>query len=128
MSNPNKTVVEEINAAFARGDVEGVLRHCSDDIAWTMVGEKPLRGKDAIREMMAQGPQDPPDFTVRTIVADGDVVVATGDMTMEEGGATVPYAFCDVWRFRGGTAVSIDAFVIRTDRVERAATAGQRRP
>jgi uncharacterized protein len=128
MSNPNKTVVEDINAAFARGDVEGVLRHCSDDIGWTMVGEKPLRGKAAIREMMAHGPQDPPDFTVRQTVADGDVVVATGDMTMEEGGATVPYAFCDVWRFRDGKVVSLDAFVIKTERAERAAAAGQRRP
>ena len=37
-----------------RREVEGVLRHCSEDFAWTIVGEKPLRGKDAIREMMAR--------------------------------------------------------------------------
>ena len=41
----------------------------------------------------------------------------------------MPYAFCDVWRFRGDTAVALDAYVIKTGRVGRAAAAaGAARP
>ena len=58
------------------------------------------------------------------MVADGDVVVAQGDMTMKESGADVPYAFCDVWRFRGDMLVALDAFVVETARATRAAAAG----
>ena len=98
MSAKNKAIVETVNDAMRRMDIEGFLAYCADDFAWTMVGETPVRGKDALR-MFAEGPGEPPAFSVHTLVADGDVVVAQGDMTMQEGGADVPYAFCDVWRF-----------------------------
>ena len=74
--------------------------------------------------MMAEQPSEAPAFTVHTMVADGDVVVAQGDMTMTEGGADVPYAFCDVWRFRGDMLVALDAYVVKTARAVRAAAGG----
>lgn len=127
MSAARKAIVETINEDMRRGDTEAFLRRVPEDFVWTMVGEPPIRGKEAIRQWMAGvGPQDPPDFTVRTVVADGDVVAAMGDMTMPEDGAPVSYAFCDVWRFRGDTPVSLDAYVIKTGGAERAKAAGAR--
>jgi len=46
---------------------------------------------------------------------------------MKESGADVPYAFCDVWRFRGDMLVALDAYVIRTARAARVAAAGSSR-
>jgi uncharacterized protein (TIGR02246 family) len=114
MSARNKAVVEQINQAFARNDVDGFLSHCTEEMTWTMVGHEPVRGKDAIRKWMAQAPPEPPQFTVDTVVAEGDLVTVIGDMTMNENGAAVPYSYCDVWRFEGGKAVELKAFVIRT--------------
>lgn len=114
MSARNKAVVEKINEAFARNDVEGFLAHCAEDVSWTMIGEAPVVGKDAIRKWMAQGPAEPPRFTVDTLVAEGDVVAVSGDMTMNESGTVVPYAYCDVWRFKGDRVVDLKAYVIRT--------------
>ncbi|MEO5822662.1 MAG: nuclear transport factor 2 family protein, partial [Vicinamibacteraceae bacterium] len=95
---------------------------------WAMVGEPPVRGKDAVRRFMAQRPQEPPVFTVDTLIGDGDVVVAKGDMTMQDdAGADSAYAFCDVWRFRGEQLASLDAFVIKTSSAAKAATAGSGR-
>jgi ketosteroid isomerase-like protein len=124
MSAKNRTIVEAVNDAMRRMDIEGFLAYCADDFVWTMVGEAPVRGKDALRKMMADGPNEPPAFSVHTMVADGDVVVAQGDLTMKEGGADVPYAFCDVWRFRGDMLVALDAFVVKTARATRAAAGG----
>lgn len=127
MSAARKAIVEAINEDMRRGDTEGFLSRVPEEFVWTMVGEAPIRGKDAIRQWMAGvGPQEPPDFTVRTVVADGDVVAAMGDMTMAENGVPVSYAFCDVWRFRGDTPVSLDAYVIKTGGAERAKAAGAR--
>ena len=127
MSAARKAIVDAINEDMRRGDTEAFLARVPDDFVWTMVGEAPVRGKAAIREWMAgMGPQDPPDFTVRTTIADGDVVAALGDMTMPENGVPVSYAFCDVWRFRGDTPVALDAYVIKTTKSERAAGAGTR--
>lgn len=114
MSARNKAVVEKINEAFARNDVEGFLAHCSEDMSWTMVGHAAVKGKDAIRKWMGQGPSAPPQFTVDTVVAEGDVVTVIGDMTMSENGTVVPYAYCDVWRFDGDQVVELKAYVIKT--------------
>jgi ketosteroid isomerase-like protein len=114
MSARNKAVVQKINEAFARNDVEGFLTHCTDEMSWTMIGHPPMKGKDAIRKWMGQGPSEPPQFTVDTVVAEGDLVTVVGDMTMKEDGALVPYTYCDVWRFAGEKVVELKAFVIKT--------------
>jgi uncharacterized protein len=124
----NKSTVERINDAMARADVEGFLGYCSDDFTWTMVGEAPVQGKDAIRTWMGQMPGEPPDFTVRALVGDGDYVIARGDMRMpDDSGAVNTYEFADVWRFEGGRAVELNAFVIKTQPAERAKAAGSSR-
>jgi uncharacterized protein len=127
MSGTHKAIVEAVNEAMRRMDIEGFLAYCADDFVWTIVGEAPIRGKEAIRAMMAEEPPEPPAFTVQSMVAEGDVVVAQGDMTMKEGGADVPYAFCDVWRFRGDMLIALDAYVVKTARATRAAAGGSSR-
>ena len=117
MSARNKEIIRKVNEAFARNDVEGFLAHCHEDFHWTMVGDKPVTGKDAIRKFMASAPPEPPKFTVDTVVADGEFVTCIGDMTMKEDGAEVPYSYCDVWRFRGDKLAELKAFVIKTERV-----------
>lgn len=114
MSARNKAVVQRINDALARNDVEGFLAECHDDFVWTMVGHAPVRGKDAIRKWMEQAPPEPPTFTIDDVVAEGDLVTVLGDMTMQEEGGVTPYAYCDVWRFKGDKPAELKAFVIKT--------------
>ena len=112
----NKEVVEKVNASFAEGGVEGFLSQCADDVVWTMVGNKSTKGKEAIREWMASIDMEPPKFTVDNIIAEGDFVTAYGDMTLKEkDGKTVPYAYCDIYRFRDGKIVELNSFVIKTE-------------
>jgi uncharacterized protein len=117
MAVHNKAIVEKINAAFAEGNVEGFLAFCADDVAWTMVGDKTVQGKDAIRQWIASmGPMEPPQFTVNNVIAEGDFVTAYGDMTMKDkDGAVVPYAYCDIYHFRGDKIIELSAFVIQTE-------------
>jgi uncharacterized protein len=116
MSAKNKEIVEEVNTSFAEGSVEGFLSHCADDVVWTMVGNKTTKGKNAIGEWMASMDTEPPKFTVDNIIADGDFVTAYGDMIMKEkDGKTVPYAYCDIYRFRDGKIAELNSFVIKTE-------------
>ena len=115
MSGNNKAIVAKVNAAFAAGSTEGFLACCVEDVAWTMVGDTTVQGKDAIRQWMASmGPMEPPQLTVK--VMEGDFVTAYGDMTMQDkDGAVIPYAYCDIYHFRGDTIVALSAFVIQTE-------------
>jgi ketosteroid isomerase-like protein len=125
MSAQNKALVQDVNEAMRRGDIEAFLARCTDDFVWAMVGEEPLTGKDAVRKAMAEMPAEPPDFTVEAVIAEGDTVVARGVMTMPENGRDVPYAFCDVWQIKRDKLASLNAFVIKTERAPKAAAAGR---
>lgn len=117
MSARNKETVKKVNAAFAENDMEGFLSFCADDIEWTMVGDKSVKGKEAIRAWMdSMKMKEPPKFTVDTVIAEGDSVAAHGSMTMkDEDGKTVPYAYCDLYRFRDARIVALTSFVIKTE-------------
>ncbi len=114
MSEKNKAIVERANETFRHADVEGLLALCTDDFTWTMVGAETATGKAAIREWMAKGPSEPPNFTIDTIIAEGDFVTCIGEMTMDEKGEVVPYTFCDVWRLQGDKIAELRAYVIKT--------------
>ena len=117
MTVNRKAIVERINQAFAENNLEQVLSFCTDDISWTMVGDTTKKGKDAIRKWMASMDPQPPRLTIQQTIAEGDSVVARGDMVMQErkNGPSIPYTFCDVYRFAGDKVAELTAFVIRTD-------------
>jgi uncharacterized protein len=116
MSQKNKALLEKANAAVAAGDNEGFLSICADDSEWTFVGDKTLKGKEAIRRSMAATYIEPPKFKVAHLIAEGDFVTALGEITLkDEDGNAVHYSYCDVWRFRGDHLVELRAFVIKTE-------------
>ena len=113
MPDSNKAILEAANAAVTRGDNEDFLAHCADDIVWTTVGGDTLEGKAAVRQWMAEAYVEPPEFSVRHMVAEGDFVVALGEiMVKDDDGKLSPHAYSDVWRFREGKMVELRAFVI----------------
>ncbi len=116
MSEKNKAVLEEANAAIAKGDLEGFLSFCADDTKWTYVGDKTLKGKEAVRQYMATTNTEPPKFTVTNLIAEGDFVTALGDITIkDEDGKAVHHSYCDIWRFCDSKMVELKAFVIETE-------------
>lgn len=116
MSEKNKEIVKKVDAAFAEGNPETFLSFCAEDVEWTMVGEKTTKGKDAVRQWLASMPSEPPKFTVKNVMAEGDFVTANGDMTMKDkDGKAIPYSYCDLYRFRDGKIVELRSFVIKTE-------------
>ena len=116
MSAKIKEIVDKVNAAFAENNLEGFLSYCADDVKWTMVGDKTVIGKDAIRQWMASMNIEPPEFTIDNVIAEGDFVVAHGDMTMKDkDGKTAPYSYCDIYRFQDDKIVELRSFVIKSE-------------
>jgi uncharacterized protein len=116
MSESNKAVLREANAAIDRGDIEGFLSHCTEDLQWTAVGDMTLSGKDAVRRWMATAYATPPTYNVDEMIAEGDVLVAIGEiMAKDEDGRSVPHRYCDVWRLRSGKLAELRAFVVKAN-------------
>jgi ketosteroid isomerase-like protein len=115
--------VAKADAAFAKGNIEAFLALCSEDVEWTMVGQKYTKGKDAIREWLASMNSEPPKFTVGKVIAEGDFATAYGDMTMKDrDGKIVPYSYCDIYHFRNDKIVELRSFVIKTEAMSKTST------
>ncbi len=124
MSARNTAIVEDVNAAFAANNIEGFLAHCTTDVVWTMGGDRTVSGVDAIRGWMSAMPAEAPTFTVDHVSGDADTVTAYGDMTMKgKDGSIEPYAYCDVYRFRGDKIAELRSYVVSTKKVATAAGA-----
>jgi ketosteroid isomerase-like protein len=118
MSEKNKEIVRKVNEAFLEGKFEGFLDHCADDVRWTIIGDRTVNGKEAIREWMSsmEG-MEPPKFTVADpVIAEGDFVAARGDMSMKDkDGKDGDYSYCDIYRFGGDKIVELNSFVVSTE-------------
>jgi ketosteroid isomerase-like protein len=115
MNASNKAILERANALIAKGDNEGFLSYCTEDTVWVFIGDKTLRGKDAVRQYIATAYVNPPRFMVENLIAEGEFLTAIGTITMKnEQGKMVDYSYCDIWRFRDGKIAELKAFVIET--------------
>lgn len=113
MSEKNKAVLKQANAAVGKGDYEAFLSHCTDDVKWTFVGQQSLQGKEAVRQYIKTTYIEPPTFAVAHLIAEGDFVTAVGDISLKSGtGKIVQYEYCDVWRIRDGKLAELRAFVV----------------
>lgn len=110
----NKKIVEKINDAFSKNDVDAFLANCTEDIVFEMIGHKLVRGKDNVRSFMTEMSGDSlPKFTVERVIEEGDFAVCSGDMEMDEEGSPSTYSYCDMYKFRDGKAAELRAFVIK---------------
>jgi uncharacterized protein (TIGR02246 family) len=114
MENNNKAILQKANAAIAKGDYEGFLSYCTEETEWVFVGEQTLKGKEAVRQYMAEAYKEPPKFVVDNLIAEDDYVIATGTITVQDGaGGGEDYMYCDIWHFKNGKMDKLKAFVIK---------------
>jgi uncharacterized protein len=113
LSEANKSILEKANVAIVKRNFEGFLRFCTEDTEWTFVGERTLKGKEAVRKWMTETYIEAPKFDVHRMVAEDDFVIAIGEITLKDDkGAATRHEYCDVWRFDDGLMAELRAFVV----------------
>ena len=114
VESTHKRILEQVNNAFAKNDIDGFLDLCTENIEWTMVGDTIVTGKKAIREWMKSMDPGTPAIKVDQVVAEGDVAVAIGSFRMKDkDGRPASFEYCDVYRFQGDRIAALKAFVIK---------------
>jgi ketosteroid isomerase-like protein len=113
MPDTHASILEQANAAIMQGDFAGFLDHCTDDTEWEFVGDRTLKGKEAVRQWMRGAYKEPPHFNIQRTIAEGDSLAVLGEITLKSGeGKASLHAYCDVWRFRDNKMAGLKAFVI----------------
>ena len=116
----NTERVTRVFEAFGRGDVEYILDQLADDVRFTShldsavpwAGE--YSGKDSVARYFAAlgGAVEVTDHPVNSLVAQGNTVVATGDVTfrVRETGKAGSSSWVYIWKLANGEIQSYDQF------------------
>ena len=102
---PAKQLLRDLNIAFARADVDGILDCFAGDIRWRIIGDKEIRGKAAARETLtAMADFAISELIIHSIIVDGREGAVSGLIRSESGGTV---AFCDVCQFASAAGAKI---------------------
>jgi ketosteroid isomerase-like protein len=114
LSESNAETLRGANEAFNRGDVEGFLEFCTDDVEIEDLNNAPdlpsvARGIDEVRETLVAWVNAFEDFRgeIAEYIEVGDNVACITDYrgTNRSSGLTVHHRLVDVWKVRDGKLV-----------------------
>ncbi|GAA2112684.1 nuclear transport factor 2 family protein [Streptomyces synnematoformans] len=94
---PRKEVLRDLVVALAEGDGATVAALVGEDVAWSLVGEAVLRGREAVRAWVADLPEAK-EVAFGSLLTHGREAGVDGTIEAADG---TRYAFCHVIRFPG---------------------------
>ena len=123
MSNcDNVSLVQDLYAAFARGDVAAIASACAPDVDWRLVGRKEdfptfgeWKGTAEVERFfrLVLERNDFEDFSPREFYTSGDKVFVLGVFvhTVEKTGRTIASEWCHVFTVRHGKIAAFRGFI-----------------
>lgn len=103
--------LRDINRAYSDGDENFFMKHITDNICWTIVGEKDIAGKAEFREVLNQMKEMPSvDIEVENILISGSYGIVEGVVISRNRlGQKKHFGFCDIYKFAEGNELQISA-------------------
>jgi hypothetical protein len=104
-NSPKKLFLKQLNIAFAEGDLAFVADSVTEDIAWHIVGDRRIQGKDDFVEALEQmKDRKAAALIISKVITHGKEGAVNGEIKMMDG---KNYAYCDVYEFKGAKGASI---------------------
>src|SRR5262249_53439293 len=116
----NKKLIQDVFAAWARGDGAAFFNILADDVRWTVIGSSPVSRTYTSKQQFFEGATKPLNAklagpiqpTVRNVIAEGDNVVLQweGRATSKSG---KPYnnSYCWVMRIENGIVKEATSYI-----------------
>ena len=103
--------LKEVNRAYSEGDETFFMNHITDDICWTIVGEKDIAGKAEYKEVLDQMKEMPPiEIQIDNILVHNTHGVVEGVVISRNRlGQKKHFGFCDIYTFAAGDKLRISA-------------------
>ncbi|MEW6296484.1 MAG: nuclear transport factor 2 family protein [Thermodesulfobacteriota bacterium] len=116
----NKKVIQDVFAAWARGDGAAFFNILADDVRWTVIGSCPVSRTYTSRQAFLEGAAKPLSEklagpiqpTVRNVLAEGDMVVVQWDgKATTKSGKPYNNSYCWVMRMENGKVKEGTAYI-----------------
>ncbi len=96
-NSPKKTFIKEFNIAFAKANVEFILKHISNDVVWNIYGNQSIKGKEDFAKLINKMANHTPiEMSIHQMITHGKEASVNGEIIMKD---NKKYAFCDVYEF-----------------------------
>lgn len=103
--SPKRKFLKEFNVAFGIGNTKFLTDNVSDDIVWTMVGDKTIEGKEAFSKAIHKmAEQKVAECVIEKVITHGKEGAVNGLMKMENG---KEYAFSDFYEFKNTKSTDV---------------------
>ena len=101
--------LRDVNKAYAEGDEKFFMDHITDNICWTIVGEKDIAGKAEFKEVLDQMKEMPAvEINVENVFVAHSHGIVEGVVTSRNRlGQKKHFGFCDIYRFTEGKDLRI---------------------
>lgn len=116
-NSPKMEFLKEFNIAFAKGDVEFLTQHVTDDFIWEMIGKSNVEGKEKFKEaLLLMMEYQTSELRFEHILSHGKFGAVHGKMKMKSG---EQYAFADFYNFataKGDKVKKLTSLVIKEEK------------
>ena len=117
MPHPNEALLRDAYAAFARGDLQGYLSACSDDITFKVPGRGIVAGTysrsqffDPFVKTVIEGTSGTFRETVQDVIANDTAGVVLTEHSFERFGRTYKYKTAHIYRIEDGKLASFEEY------------------
>ncbi|MGG6230459.1 nuclear transport factor 2 family protein [Tenacibaculum sp. SDUM215027] len=115
-NSPKMTLLKEFNIAFANGNMEFLTENVTDDIVWSIVGDRKIEGKkEFIEELKKIKEKEVTELTLKQILSHGKEGAVNGTIKMQNG---KKHAFSNFYFFKGAKGAKIKlitSYIIEVD-------------
>ncbi|WP_029033290.1 nuclear transport factor 2 family protein [Salinimicrobium terrae] len=103
--------LRDVNRAYAEGDEKFFMEHITDDICWTIVGEKDISGRAEFKEVLDQMKEMPAvEIEVENVFFNDTHGIVEGVVVSRNRlGQKKHFGFCDIYKFAEGETLGISA-------------------
>lgn len=97
-NSPKMKFIKEFNIAFAKGNLEFLMKNVTDDIVWNIIGNKKIEGKEKFTEELKKMISEKViELIIDQTLSHGKEGASNGVMKMKNG---KKYAFSDFYVFK----------------------------
>lgn len=111
----NRKILQQFLDVFNKNDIEGILGHMTDDVQWTILEDRQLTGKEAVRKFL----YDYKDIQVASatrdhFIVEGDHASVGGEAVCRnvKSGEEFDMYYCDVYQLQNGKIRNMVTYIV----------------
>src|SRR5690606_19275057 len=94
-----------------------LLSFCTDAAVWSFVGEKTIKGKEAVKQYLEETDTETTKFKIERMIEKDDFVTQELEISFEnKDGEVESYLVYDIWRFENVKMAELKSFVIKDEK------------